>query len=380
MQRNEFLQNMAVGGLMLGGGKLLRSRKSAEVSPANYGAVNVCDPQTQVPKNVYPVFNHWLRDLQVEPAPYGYYYLTGTISEPRKNKKHLGSYFFQHAARYFNKGIQLWRSKDLQYWEDMGLVWTFDQDGTWQKAYGKTGSGKKQRTLWAASVHYLKSQKNYFIAACIPNNPHGDGSFILRSKTGKPEGPYENIEDNKNGPIFSGIDGNLFEDDDGSAYFLGLAHKIARMKDDMSGFAEPLRKLDEKAYHPEPYMEGVSMFKANGSYHLVQAVWSIEFPNGTFRYNNPHHKSGGKKYSYDCVVASAANIYGPYSRRYTAITDGGHNNFFKDTNGNWAATLFGNPGPKMDARIICRPTLAPMHQIKNGQFKVDLKRARRFLI
>src|SRR5699024_2756322 len=104
----------------------------------------------------YPVFSHWLRDVQVEPAPDGYYYLTGTISEQRENKQHLAGYFFQHAARYFNKGIQLWRSKDLQYWEDMGLVWTFDEDGTWQKAYGHTSNGEKQRTLWAASVHYLK--------------------------------------------------------------------------------------------------------------------------------------------------------------------------------------------------------------------------------
>ena len=42
----------------------------------------------------------------------------------------------------------------------------------------------------------------------------GRGSFILRSKTGKPEGPYENIEGNKDKAIFPNIDGSLFEDTD----------------------------------------------------------------------------------------------------------------------------------------------------------------------
>jgi beta-xylosidase len=363
MKRNEFLQNIAMGGIALASGSLLTSCSGKPRKPKDYGIVNVHDSQTQVPQSVNPLFDHWLRDVQIGRGPDGYYYLTGTIAQEGVHN--------QHAARHFNKGIQMWRSKDLKKWEDMGLVWSFEKDGTWQKDAGHMSNGDKQRTLWAASIHYLESQKNYFLVACIPNNPHGNGSFILRSKTGKPEGPYENIKGNKNGPIFSGIDGNLFEDDDGSVYFIGLAHKVARMKEDMSDFAEPLRKFDEKAYDPEPYIEGASLFKANGKYHLAQAIWSIKFPDGTFRYNNPDNKSGGKKYSYDCVIASSDNIYGPYSYRYTAITNGGHNNFIKNTNGEWAATMFGNPGPAMNSHIVCRPALVPMHQVKGGEFKVD---------
>ncbi|HKJ47425.1 MAG TPA: family 43 glycosylhydrolase [Balneolales bacterium] len=369
MNRREFLQKMLAGGIIVTGGNALNNNFFIK-RPSNYGNVDVHAPGTQVPKSVNPLFKRWMRDVQVEKAPDGYYYLTGTIADK--------GYNYIHAARQFNKGIMLWRSKDLKNWENMGYVWTFDKDGTWQKDFGIAGK-EKNRTLWAASIHYISSQKNYFIVACVPHNPHGSGSFILRSKTGKPEGPYENIEGNKKGPLFKKIDGNLFEDDDGKVYFLGHAHYIARMKDDMSGFSEPLRKFNEKSYQPEPYIEGISVFKANGKYHLVQAIWSVRLPDGTYTYapGNTYH-SGRKiqqnKYSYDCVIATADNIYGPYSYRYTAITDGGHNNFIKDDDGNWWATMFGNPGSlNHDARIVCNAALVPMHVV-DGKFKTDNKR------
>lgn len=372
MKRKEFLQNILAGGFFLYGGSIFNNSFLLDRKPDNYGMADIHEPQTQVPDSVDPLFDDWLRDVQIGKGPDGYYYLTGTIAQEGVHDV--------HAARHRNKGIQLWRSKDLKKWEDMGLVWSFEKDGTWQKDFGHAG-GQKNRTLWAASLHYLHSRQNYFIVACIPHNPHGTGSFILRSKTGKPEGPYENIEGNKNGPIFSKIDGNLFEDDDGTVYFIGHSHYIARMKDDMSGLAESLKKFDEKPYDPEPYIEGASIFKANGKYHLAQAIWSIKLPDGSYTYApGDVYKTNAEiqahKYSYDCIIASSDNIYGPYSYRYNAITGGGHNNFIKDVKGRWLATMFGNPGPMMkNPRLVCRPAVVPMHSIKDGKFKVDKLRA-----
>ena len=61
--------------------------------------------------------------------------------------------------------------------------------------------------VWAPEMHYIKSVKNWFIVACMNESAGGRGSFILRSKTGKPEGPYENIEGNKDKAIFPNIYG-----------------------------------------------------------------------------------------------------------------------------------------------------------------------------
>ena len=45
---------------------------------------------------------------------------------------------------------------------------------------------------------------------------------------------------------------------------------------------------------------------------------------------------------YHCMIAQADSIYGPYGPRYLAIPHGGHNMLFKDRDGQWRATFFGN--------------------------------------
>ena len=61
---------------------------------------------------------------------------------------------------------------------------------------------------------------------CMNESASGKGSFILKSISGKPEGPYVNIEGNKDKPLFPNIDGSLFEDTDGTVYFIGHNHYI----------------------------------------------------------------------------------------------------------------------------------------------------------
>lgn len=206
------------------------------------------------------------------------------------------------------------------------------------------------------------------------NSAIGTGSFILRSLSGKPEGPYTNIEANNTKPIFNKIDGSLFEDTDGTVYFIGHNHYIARMKPDMSGFAEELKKMKETSFSPEPYIEGATIFKHDGKYHLVQAIWSFRLPNGEETYIEQKGEAGKKmRYSYDCIIATADNIYGPYSPRYNAITGGGHNNLFHDLQGNWWATIFFNPrgAQAENYEKTCRPGLVPM-QYKKGKFSPNI--------
>lgn len=343
---------------------------------ARYGDVDVTRPELQIPDSVEPLFDTWLRDTYVMSAPDGYYYMTGTIAQEGRV-----------TAYDQNPGIQLWRSKDLKDWEDMGVVWDFDKHGTWQKDFyiadgkqkvdlNKNPVSNKRRTLWAPEIHYIESQQNYFLVGCMPLNPKGSGSFVLRSTTGKAEGPYENIEGNSDGFLHPDIDGSLFEDDDGSVYFVAHNHYIAKMKDDMSDIAEPFREIDEQEYDIEPYIEGAYIFKDDGKYHLVQAIWSFQLPDGRYAYDEEkpgrafknNKEIGEARYSYDVVIATADNVYGPYSQRYTSVIGAGHNNFFKDKQGNWWSTMFGNPrGDLLERKFLTRPAVIPMQKV-NGYF------------
>lgn len=363
-----------------------QSQPAIHSEAQRYGDIDVYRPDIQIPDSVEPLFDYWMRDTYVTLGHDDYYYLTGTIAMPGKQ-----------TAYDISPGIKLWRSKNLSDWEPMGVVWDFDKHGTWQKDYviledkpavdlNNFAIGNKRRTQWAPEIHYIESQKNYFIVACMPENPKGKGTFILRSTTGEAAGPYENIADNADGFLFPRIDGSLFEDDDGSVYFVGHNHEIAKMKDDMSGLAEPLRVLDEQKYQREPYIEGAYIFKDEGKYNLVQAIWSFRMPDGSFAYDPGEPKDptrvykkredwAANRYSYDVVIATADNVYGPYSPRYTSVIGAGHNNFFQDKSGNWWATMFGNPrGDLLERKFLTRPAIIPMRKV-GEHFYPDFSRA-----
>lgn len=348
---------------------------------ADYGTVDTKDPSLRVPSSVEPAFDYWMRDTYVMAGPDGYYYMTGSTADP--DREFPG----QVHCWDWNDGLYLWRSEDLKSWESLGRIWSMEEDGTWQKNPKVYGKGEKYRKLsingdpldnrflavWAPELHYIRSAGNWFIVACLNQSAAGKGSFILRSTTGRPEGPYENIEANSGGPLFPNIDGSLFEDTDGTVYFVGHNHYIAKMKPDMSGLAEEIRRIEETPYDPEPYIEGAFIFRTgDGKYHLVQAIWSHRTGSGDTYVEKEGVTDKNTRYSYDCVIADADNVYGPYGKRYTAIIGGGHNNLFQDRTGKWWATMFFNPRGAQAAEYArtCRPGLIPMIY-SEGRFMPD---------
>ena len=76
------------------------------------------------------------------------------------------------------------------------------------------------------------------------------GSGLLKSTSGKPEGPYQDMQPGER--LGDEIDASLFEDDDGTMYFLWHSGKIARLKPDMSGLAEPYHWLRTTTADPDP--------------------------------------------------------------------------------------------------------------------------------
>jgi xylan 1,4-beta-xylosidase len=198
------------------------------------------------------------------------------------------------------------------------------------------------RPLWAPEIHYLKG--TFWLTYCIP----GTGNGILKSTSGKVEGPYVNAIA-KEGPISNDIDASLFQDDDGRVYFVSGNGKITLMNEDLSAPAgKPVLAKPGNAKHVG--FEGAYLFKANGKYHMAAA----EFVNN----------------DYHCFVASADKIYGPYGDRYLAIPHGGHNVVFKDFNGQWWSTFFGNSNR---APFREKPGLLRVEFDEHGHLKPSLR-------
>lgn len=109
------------------------------------------------------------------------------------------------------------------------MVWTFEKDATWAKEFRKI-NGILKRALWAPEIFYLNG--TFWLTYSM--NYRGCG--LLKSTTGRPEGPYRDVK--TNGPLTGNIDASLFRDDDGSVYFVWQNGMIAKMKDDMSGLAK----------------------------------------------------------------------------------------------------------------------------------------------
>jgi xylan 1,4-beta-xylosidase len=279
------------------------------------------------PPAIKPLFNipNGIRDTYVMLGPDGVYYMTGTQGNAWQN----------------GTGIELWSSTDLKTWTAHGYIWTFTQatqDGCWcAQSFLYSGShGTYQlRVIWAPELHYING--TYYIPFSMP----GGGTGILKSSSGKVTGPYH-IE-NAAAPIAHGhIDPSLFQDTDGTVYYLDK-RDVAKMKSDMSGLAEPLVKTGV-------IDEGVEMIKHNGIYMLAAA----HFP--------------GLGY-YNSEVQNATSIYGPYTGAYEAVPWAGHGNYFIDAKGQLWCTMFGD---NTSAPVYNQPALVPAKFSPDNRIRVDL--------
>lgn len=264
---------------------------------------------------IKPLIDVQVRDTIVCHGGDGNFYLTGSTGE------NIWAY---------NRGVELWKSPDLVHWQYLGLVWDIDKEGTWEKAW-RDLHGKPCRAIWAPELHYLRG--NYFI--CLSIAP--TGISILKSTSGKPEGPYVHAF-SPNEPIVRGIDPTLFEDSDGTVYFTYAgANKIARMNDDLSGLAEEFRPvvLADPDHTPSHHAarctargsndfgtEGAVLFKANGRYYLGAA-----------------DEYEGR---YSTCLGISDTVYGPYRSRHESVPCGGGTGFFQGRDGGWWSSFFGN--------------------------------------
>lgn len=346
------------------------------MSSLPYGDYRPDDPAITIPASARLLVDEFLRDPHILAAPDGAYYLTGTTRLPEHPN-----------ALTWNRGVRLWRSRDLRNWDDLGFVWELDHGPSWLRRYAISGPEPRwlepaefqaagfapnaqnvRRCVWAPEIHYLPRQRTYVIAASANHNmgiptEHwvGDtfgGTFLLRSTSGRPEGPYEVTSE---GPITDLVDMSLLVEEDGSVWLVGQGGRTGRLEDDLASFRH-LRSAWQKEFPVRPdYAEGDYMLKRDGRYFFFQAINGNRRADGTHTYGNERDLAA-RHVSYDMLLSSASRMMGPYGPRRTVLVGGGHGSPFCDHEGCWWTTVFSKPGEWRPVSVPdqCRPYLVPM--------------------
>jgi beta-xylosidase len=241
----------------------------------------------------------FLRDPSVALGGDGQYYLLGT----------QGGF----GLVYPNGGITLWRSADLKTWQKGGTVFNW-------KGLGRTF--KNTAELWAPEITWVASDRTYYIAFSIMERDVGGKTWIYRSRTGKAEGPYENVARQN---FVEGIDGFLFEDG-GALYLLWGGGNLGKLNAKRDAFDGPVRRLVDTDGAHIGY-EGNALIKIGDAYFVTGAEW-----------NGPLRTHG----TYDMMYGSSKSLFGPYTKRRLGAPHAGHGTPFRDKEGHYWSTMFGN--------------------------------------
>ena len=254
---------------------------------------------------IAPIADIHLRDPFIMTGADGKYYMTGTYAPVDWSN---------------TKEIHVYCSEDLADWKDLGTVWSFERDATWQKKLLSDGSSP----VWAPELHYING--DYYI--CYSLGWGAMNGSILKSATGRPEGPYEDV---RGGAVFDAIDSTFFVDDDGSVYAIQGDGRYARMSRDMKYEIEAKRSLVSESGQPVGF-EGCFVKKIGELYYLCSASYTT------------HYRADGSSYqTYDSYYAVSNRFQGPYSERRLLLVNGGHGNLFTANDGTLYTTLFSGP-------------------------------------
>ena len=274
---------------------------------------------------IAPMADIHLRDPYIMTGPDGKYYMTGTYDPTDWSN---------------TKEIHVYRSDDLTGWEDLGAVWNFERDATWQKELLTDGSSP----IWAPELHYING--NYYI--CYSLGWGAMNGSVLKSATGLPEGPYEDV---RGSAVFDAIDSTFFADDDGSVYAIRGDGRYARMSRDMKYELTAKRSLVSESGQPVGF-EGCCVIKLNGLYYLCSASYTT------------HYRADGSSYqTYDSYYAVSNRFQGPYSERRLLLINGGHGNLFLANDGTLYTTLF-------SGALNERPAIAAIDIAEDGRLLV----------
>ncbi len=222
-----------------------------------------------------------------------------TINNPIVDHEALGDFYGDPEINYFEGKYWIYSttSQADRKQTNMDVLWSEDLS-TWTRIEDIIQMEDFPQTtgcIWAPSV--IKRGEYYYLSFSI-NDIQWDstvaGLMMARSKT--PYGPFEKYFE---GPLIGRyvygaqpIDGNFFEDDDGTLYFYYGGHancNVGIFNDTMDGFipfeeyldTDTQKQKDEKTFKSMTksgnmghYVEGSYVIKRDGKYYLMWSVGS----------------------------------------------------------------------------------------------------------
>ncbi len=294
-------------------------------APAPARAILKSTPDRDWPSVVVsPALDVPMQDTAITRSPDGIYYLTGTLQGRNQN----GGLDFDSSRQ-----IKLWKSADLKKWEEVGVVWDQDKD-----VFG--GGAKYPQTAWMRQshkdparadspvVHGLKSPELHHIKGawylCFSIN--GQGTGLLKSTSGKPEGPFEAHAQ----LTLRHGDPSMFWDEKDEwggtdkVYWLFGGGWIAEMNDGLTGLVEQPRLLLSTHDTPSDWAlaKGAQTFRDNPL--TVGGHGGFLFKNrGRYFLTAAERTNRLNASCDDTFIAWSDSPLGPYSPRELMVPHGG---------------------------------------------------------
>jgi hypothetical protein len=251
-----------------------------------------------------------------------------------------------------NDGIYLWRSTDLDIWIPLGKVWDIEKDGSaWAKQYRIPGDNPLRddfcRGVTAPEIHFIKG--TYYLAYSM----NGRGTGLLKSTSGKAEGPYEDA-----GRVTAiGETPSIFDDNGSIHWLFGKGLQMAPIdlaRGTLTGaVTDVLPRLD---------------ICANSNWNVGMSYWDVTGPH-LFAYFDNDSKARRYALSFsavtqvyeranrDTLMAVSDSRDGIFRSGMRMIPHGGQTTVFTGSKGEFCATF---SGADPSAVFRDRPSIVPM--------------------
>lgn len=297
------------------------------------------------------LFENNMSDVSICLTPDKTYYLTGTTGD---------KYGVQ-------QGILVWASRDMKDWNligrNNGYVWTFADDAVeWQKEIS-TQNGWKQRGIIAPKIHYFKN--TFWLTYTNSNSNH---SGILKSVSGRADGPYVEVSGNR--PLVKGKGASLFMDTDSIVYFIWENGLIHRMKDDMSGFASAEPHTLTNVTGNRLSMNDLHIQKIGEDYVISGSSWKATGLNKSTEQNRTDILNLSVDDRYDGVMAFSKSLFGNYQYNKNMLPHAGGGHLIESTDAKFLYVFSGVDAGNPMASI---PSLLPLKFGESGQFEIEYK-------
>jgi hypothetical protein len=327
-----------------------RAERVGEELKYKYQPVFADKPSTPVDhvgrNKLVPLFDLPIADVSICKGGDEAWYLTGTVASRKGEVPDFEN----------NDGIYLWRSTDLDTWTPLGKVWDIEKDGSaWAKQYRIPGDNPVRndfaRGVTAPEIHFLDGA--YYLAYSM----NGRGTGLLKSKSGKAEGPYEDV-----GRLTGmGESPSLFADTTANkTYWLfGQGLQVAELAANRASLAGAPRDffLQFIAYPVTTWdtpgrshfwdLTAPFLFKATDP-QTKQTVYALAFSAVTQPFQRANR---------DAMVAVATALDGPFQAAVRMIPNGGQATVFPGSDG----TLFASfAGADPSALFRDRAAIVPM--------------------